>query len=351
MNLKELRSFKISDAVGMHTTLNPKLWDGERLKTTVRVQLLRIAKDFIEYLGVSPLHIKDVRILGSNAAYSYTDHSDIDLHVFVDMEKLNPDEVYQELFSSKKMLYNEGRKITIHDTPVECYVQDINQPAVTLGEYSVLKNKWIKHPVKRRLTLDHTEAKAKFEKMMHLVNLALDSPRYQVVSKVLDKLNRYRRVGLQRSGEFSPENIAYKAVRERDLIKDLYTRRDLLIGRDLSIESMYLDESDARGSSEPYQPITQRHNAWGNYVERSAQVGDGHIRWIEDDSTCYIIDIQAPRTVRGKQLLEWLGNTTGKQLYAVGVVDDAAEFWDKMEDNGLITGQSSEDFVDFFALR
>lgn len=260
MNLKELHSFKISDAVGMHSTLNPKLWDGERLKTSVRVQLLRIAKDFIDYLGVSPLHIKDVRILGSNAAYSYTTHSDIDLHVFVDMEKLNPDEVYQELFSSKKMLYNEGRKITIHDIPVECYVQDINQPAVTLGEYSVLKNKWIKHPVKRRLTLDHIEARTKFEKMMHLVNLALKSPRHQVVSRVLDKLNRYRRVGLQRSGEFSPENIAYKAVRERDLIKDLYTRRDLLIGRDLSIESMYMDESNDAEQISLYNPVTNRYS-------------------------------------------------------------------------------------------
>lgn len=243
MNLQELKSFKLSDAVGMHSELNPKLWHDNQLDLKVRVQLLKIARDFIDYLGIDEIHLKDVRILGSNVAYSYTPHSDLDLHLFVDMDKLNPDEVYQELFASKKMLYNDGRKITVHGIPVECYVQDINTPAVSLGEFSVLKNKWIRHPVKRKLTIDHSEAKAKYEKMRHLVDLALDSPRHTFIRRVLEKLNQYRRAGLQRSGEYSAENIAYKVIRQSGDISELYKRRDELIGKSLSIESMYVDES------------------------------------------------------------------------------------------------------------
>jgi hypothetical protein len=348
MNLKELHSFKMSDAVEMHDTLNPKLWKGQQLKLQVRVQLLKIAKDFIEYLGVSPLHIKDVRILGSNAAYSYTDSSDIDLHVFVDMEKLNPDDVYQELFTSKKMLYNDGRNITIHGIPVECYVQDINSPAVSLGEYSVLKHKWIKLPVKRRVTLDHAEAKLKYEKMAHLVKVALNSKHYQFITRVLNKISQYRKAGLKRSGEFSSENIAYKAVRNQGIIDKLYKRRDALIGKDLSIEGMYVSEDEAKDKKTPQ---IKQHSKWSVYTERSSQVGDGYVRWIEDSSTCYVIDIQAPRKTRGRSILEWLHRTTGKDLYAVGVVEDAEGFWDAMEEENIITGYTDEDFMKFFSLR
>jgi L-threonylcarbamoyladenylate synthase len=47
MNIKELNSFKMSDAVKFHDTLNQKIFNNEKLKPEVRKQLLLIAKDFI----------------------------------------------------------------------------------------------------------------------------------------------------------------------------------------------------------------------------------------------------------------------------------------------------------------
>lgn len=136
MNLKELDSFKISDAISFHDELNPNLWDGNELRPEVKEQLLYIAKDFLEELGVDDLDVKDITVSGSNAAYSYTPYSDLDLHILVDLSDMDNNEIYRELFNAKKIIYNDTHNITIHGVPVELYVQDAREPVVSLGEYS-----------------------------------------------------------------------------------------------------------------------------------------------------------------------------------------------------------------------
>jgi hypothetical protein len=89
MDLKELDSFKMSDAIAFHDQLNPKLFHGQQLRPDVDEQLKVIAQDFISELGVKDLDVKDITISGSNAAFSYTPNSDLDLHILVDMSKLN----------------------------------------------------------------------------------------------------------------------------------------------------------------------------------------------------------------------------------------------------------------------
>ena len=81
MDLKELHSFKMSDAVTFHDNLNPKLFRGQHLWPEVELQLKNIAQDFLQEMGIHDLDVRDITISGSNAAYSYTDHSDLDLHI------------------------------------------------------------------------------------------------------------------------------------------------------------------------------------------------------------------------------------------------------------------------------
>lgn len=94
-----------------------------------------------------------------------------------------------------------------------------------------------------------------------------------------------------------------------------------------------------------------RHSAWSVYQERSAQIGDGMIRWVESPDASYVIDIQAGRQTRGRQLIQWLANTVGHEIHAVGVVEDAEGFWGRMEEDELIKSQTDEDFMSFFGLR
>ena len=247
MDLKELDSFKMSDAVAFHDQLNPKLFHGQRLRPDVEEQLEVIAQDFLSELGIRDLDVKDITVSGSNAAYSYTPHSDLDLHILVDLSQYSDDEVYQELFQAKKNLYNDSHDITINGIPVELYIQDSNQPVVSLGEYSILQNKWLKIPSKRRSNLDQTATKQKYEKLAKLAEFALHTKDLSKLKKVLETIKRYRQAGLDFGGEFGPENLAYKMLRSQGLITKLYDLRDKLHSQRLSIEGMYsVEESDEK---------------------------------------------------------------------------------------------------------
>ena len=161
MNFHELNNYNLADAVKFHQRLNPRLWGkDEHLLPDVRDKLLAIASDFQEFLGVDDLNIQDITISGSNAAYSYTRHSDIDLHLVVDMPN---DPVYQELFAAKKYQYNAEHDIKIAGVPVELYVQPSDQKHVSQGIYSVLNNPWIDVPKRRDAGVDDISTRSKYE--------------------------------------------------------------------------------------------------------------------------------------------------------------------------------------------
>ena len=272
MNLKELNSFKLSDAVTFHDKLNPKLWNGTKLRPEVRDQLIKIAEDFLQELGVHDLDVKDITISGSNAAYSYTKYSDLDLHILVDMGNLPVDEVYKELFLAKKTIYNESHDIKIHNIPVELYVQDSREPVVSLGEYSVMNDQWIKIPTKRRSDFDQTATKIKYEKLLSLIEIALKSRKYSKVKHIIDTIKRYRQAGLDKGGEFGPENLAYKMLRSQGYITKLYDLRDKLHSEKLSFETMYQNIDE--GFDQPY-PITWEKGDSRGDVDALAKLPDG----------------------------------------------------------------------------
>ena len=257
MNSKELNSFRLSDAVTFHDELNPKLFRGQNLQPNIDKQLTEIANDFLEELGVSGLIVNDITISGSNAAYSYTEHSDLDLHIIVDMSKLPNDEVYRELFDAKKTIYNDSHDIFLNKIPVELYIQDSNQPVISVGEYSVLHNKWIKIPSKRRANFDQNATSAKYEKLEKLIQLALKSNDLKRILTVLKTIHRYRQAGLDKGGEFGPENLAYKALRSKGLITKLYALRDKLHSKRLSIEGQYTAESQTSLYKSVKKPLSK----------------------------------------------------------------------------------------------
>lgn len=241
MNVSDVTKFDTTDAVKFHSRLNPKLWTKDhKLKENVRDKLLRIAEDFKMFLGIKDLDVKDVTISGSNAAYSYTPHSDLDVHLLVDMSKLPDDDVYRELFSAKKMLYNDGHNITIYEIPVEMYVQDSNEPVNSLGEYSLLSDSWIRFPKKSKANFDQNATKNKYDNLSGLIELALNTHSIEKIDKTLQTIRRYRQAGLNKGGEFGPENVAFKMLRARGYIDVLYDARTKLKNTQLSIEEQQL---------------------------------------------------------------------------------------------------------------
>ena len=229
MNIFELDTYRLDDAINFHLELNPQIWDSkERMRPNIRKSLIRIANDFRDFLGIKDLSVVDITLSGSNAAYSYTPYSDIDLHLLVDFTEINNDEVYRELFNAKKYQYNDQHDIIIRGYEVELYVQDAAQPHKSLGEYSIIKDDWNKIPTKKRANLDDDGTKAKYEKLREFILMALASDDEKSLDVATQTLKKYRQAGLSEKGEFGPENLAFKLLRKKGLVQKLWDKkRDL----------------------------------------------------------------------------------------------------------------------------
>jgi Putative amidoligase enzyme len=233
MNITELDSYNLADAVKFNDQLNPRIWDrNEHLHPEVRDRLLAIADDFAEFLGIRDLAVKDITISGSNAAYSYTPNSDIDLHLVVDVPD---DEVYRELFNAKKFQYNEQHDIKIGGADVELYVQDSKEPHISQGVYSVKNNRWLAVPRRIKSVVDDTSTRNKFETIGHQIERAIRSGNAKRMTRMIDKIKRMRQTGLENHGEFGPENLAYKMLRNQGIIDQLYTARNQARDQELSL--------------------------------------------------------------------------------------------------------------------
>lgn len=236
MHITELDSYRLGDAVKFHNRLNPKLWGkDEHLLPDVQAKLMEIAADFQEFLGISDLDVEDITISGSNAAFSYTPHSDIDLHLVV-RKPAEADEVYQELFNAKKYQYNDMHDIRIHGADVELYVQDADETPVSLGEYSVKNGNWIQVPKKKRAQIDQSVVRHKYEDLAARIQEALKTDDAKHIAALLTKIKTMRQTGLDQHGEFGPENLAFKILRKQGYIQKLYAAQAAARDRELSLQ-------------------------------------------------------------------------------------------------------------------
>lgn len=225
MDINELENFRLEDAVKFHDRLNPKIWGSDdHLLPKVRENLMAIADDFREFLGVSDLKIKDITISGSNAAYTYTPHSDIDLHLVVEFPKDN--EVYRELFDAKKYQYNDQHNFKIGGADVELYVQDADQTHVSQGIYSVRDNKWLSVPKRRKPDINDISVKSKYEDIGRRVDDAIASGSLEQMDALSRKIREMRQSGLEKTGEFGPENLAFKVLRNNGTLQKLRDARN-----------------------------------------------------------------------------------------------------------------------------
>ena len=223
-------------AVTYHSTLNPKLWTGTFLKQDVRHKLLAIAKDFVRFIGLPQINLKDITISGSNASYGYSEYSDVDLYLIVTMPD---DPVIRELFDAKKNNYNFKHKIQLHGIDVEVYVQDAKQTHHSAGIYSVLNNQWITKPEHKTPEVTDKEVRQKARSYAIMINKALKSNDLNTLEDVAADLKKLRQAGLAKGGEFSIENLAVKLLRSRGKIGVIHNRITKLKDSKLSLENTY----------------------------------------------------------------------------------------------------------------
>jgi hypothetical protein len=195
--------------------LNPKLWDGDQLKPSLRLKLLKIAQYFYEFLGIDA-PIKGVILTGSNVNYNWTDTSDIDLHVLINYKDVNDSIPFvREYMMAKKSIWNNTYPLQYKGMPIELYAQDENEPHASTGVYCLSCDKWLKQPSPEQISVDDVEIDRKADPYkFEIDNLQADDPQLEMKIRSLKKrLKRMRQTGLEASGEYSVENLAFKTLR------------------------------------------------------------------------------------------------------------------------------------------
>ena len=231
---------KILDSFSVKDTLNPKVWENPEnpdksvMIPKIRKTLLRIAEKFIEYLG-EDVFVEDIVLTGSLANYNWSEFSDFDLHVLVDLKQYEDDtDLYKELFNLKKQVFNDKHNIRIYGYDVEVYSQDVEEEHYSSGVYSVMNNEWVSEPEKFKSNVDKKILEKKIKNWTEKIDSAIEEEKD--LEKIKTKLKDYRKSGLEKDGELSYENLVFKFLRRSGHIQKLFDTANKELDKELSIE-------------------------------------------------------------------------------------------------------------------
>lgn len=210
--------------VAYNRQLSPVAWSGDELRLPVKVALLRAAKFFTDYLDIPNFRVIDVVLTGSMANYNYTKFSDFDLHVVTSYSDLDCDDLAEAFYRAKKSIWNDRHDITIGGHDVELYVEDVEQPPVSAGVYSLLQDRWLKRPEYNPPSIDDRAINLKVADLAKQIDVAVDRADDPAdISRITNKLRKMRRSGLDTTGEFGVENLTYKILRNLGYLDKLET--------------------------------------------------------------------------------------------------------------------------------
>ena len=225
---------KLQEAIEVHDTLNPLLWNEDNtLKQDVFEKLSNIAQEFLKFIEI-PLNIVDIEIVGSNASYNYNEKSDIDLHIIVNSEVnyIEPT-ILRQLYNDRKGAFNRDYELEINGLPVELYIEDVKDGNATNGRFSILKNEWVKFP--EPITYEVPDISKDLNEMLDKCFKTLQSSDAEEVRTLINDIYMMRKLGLAEDGEASVGNLVFKELRNMDIMSDLKDHYYELRSKELSL--------------------------------------------------------------------------------------------------------------------
>lgn len=216
-----------------HDRLNPKLWDDHKLKPEVRTKLLMIARTWAGFAKIPMNAVKDIVFMGSNANYSYSKYSDIDVHLLLDFETMpHCRKLLEEFYRNKKKIWGLIHNIKIYGHDVEPYAQDVTESLPKdQGIYSVMHDHWVVNPTKAPVDLSNPLIQQKVNKIADEIDFLISNGvKPEIMDEYKEKLRKMRSAGLQKHGEHSIENLAFKELRNLGYLskmkKYMYSKTD-----------------------------------------------------------------------------------------------------------------------------
>jgi len=217
-----LKSFEVND------TLEPEVWEDEKLITEVREALLKIVSDFLSDLPFD-LTPEDITLTGSLANYNWSKYSDIDLHIVLDFATVDENaDLVRELFSNLQTNWNTRHDILMKGYEVEIYFQDSKEPHLSTGIYSIQNDDWLVKSKPEAVSIDYANIEKKAEDIVgridHIKQM-MDDKEGDVILDAIDrlktKIRNMRKTGLEGAGQYSVENLAFKVLRRSEELKRL----------------------------------------------------------------------------------------------------------------------------------
>jgi len=208
-----------------------KFWKNGRegpLNPIVARKLMQIADNITKNLNID-VDPKDIIITGSIASYNWHDLSDIDLHILYDFEEINEDfELVKKMLNETRINWNRTHNIKIAGKEVELYFQHAYEPHESNGIWSLTLEKWLSLPVSLNPKLDLKNSSKKAEAVVGNIEFLFDlfkrekfREAYEYAGKVKSKIARMRKCGLDSEGIYSPENLAFKMLRNSGYLEKL----------------------------------------------------------------------------------------------------------------------------------
>lgn len=224
--------------IEIHDELNPRIWDGDELNPRIKQGILRVVDEFQKYIGYD-LPIVDIVLVGSNASYNYTKHSDLDVHLILNFDNIDDNsELVNMLCQGWKSQFNSAYDISLGGQNVELYCEDMQTSTNSNGIYSVMQDKWLKYPQPIEIPSESVDIEPYLDPIRVEIEDALNGNSSEDVIKMIDWLYYQRKLALQTQGEFSVGNLVFKAIRNEGLLDALKDKRNELRSKELTVERL-----------------------------------------------------------------------------------------------------------------
>ncbi len=245
-------------------SLYPKFWKQKQLNPIVSRKLMEIADDVIKSLDLDT-EIEDVIITGSIASYNWHDLSDIDLHIMLDFDKIDDNfDLVKRMLDQTRINWNKKHNILIDGKEVELYFQHYTEPHEANGIWSLELGKWLAEPVRLNPEIDiqTTEKKAEAiaKQIEHLFEIFREEKfqeAHDYADKVKVKIARMRKMGLSDQGIYSPENLAFKMLRNAGYLEKL--------------SALKIEAYDRMMSLSLGKKTIDENKVWRNYIKGENQ--------------------------------------------------------------------------------
>jgi len=215
--------------------LSDKIWSDDELRPEIANALAKIAKKFLEEIEID-LDVEDIVLTGSYAGRTWGPGSDLDLHIIADLSSYDDPEAIKQACKLAKFKWEEEHDITIRGIPVEVYVEDTNDdPPEVTGRWSIPGNEWLLEPPDDGPSYDESKVIRKVSDFREVIRRAESSRKEGPMMSAMKRITKMRKAGLERDGELSSENLAYRVLRRTGELQDAWDMVHDIVDRNLSI--------------------------------------------------------------------------------------------------------------------